>query len=69
MKIVEANAPTEIAQIPLENSFDAITKIHDAIDRSVRKNHRGLTHNAFKLSLIDCVLQAISRKARKPQKK
>jgi hypothetical protein len=50
MKIAEANAPTEIAQIPLsienimENSF-LITintwtmKIHDAIDRSVRTNH------------------------------
>jgi hypothetical protein len=50
MKIAEANAPTEIAQIPLmienimENSFLATIKtwtmkIHDAIDRSVRTNH------------------------------
>jgi hypothetical protein len=50
MKIAEANAPTEIAQIPLiiknimENSFLVtiktwLTKIHDAIDRSVQTNH------------------------------
>jgi hypothetical protein len=50
MKIAEANAPTEIAQIPLiienimENSFlvtinTCTMKIHDAIDRSVRTNH------------------------------
>jgi hypothetical protein len=50
MKIAEANAPTEIAQIPLiiknimEKSFIVTintwtTKIHDAIDRSVRTNH------------------------------
>jgi hypothetical protein len=50
MKIAEANAPTEIAQIPLiienvlKNSFLVTintwtTKIHDAIDRSVRTNH------------------------------
>jgi hypothetical protein len=50
MKIAEANAPTEIAQIPLiienvmENSFLVTintwtTKIYDAIDRSVRTNH------------------------------
>jgi hypothetical protein len=50
MKIAEANAPTEIAQIPLiienimENSFlvtikSWTMKIHDAIDRSVLTNH------------------------------
>jgi hypothetical protein len=50
MKIAEADAPTEIAQIPLiienvmENSFLVTikkwtTKIHDAIERSVRTSH------------------------------
>jgi hypothetical protein len=50
MKIAEANAPTEIAQIPLiienimENSFLVTIntwtiKIHDVIDRSVRTSH------------------------------
>jgi hypothetical protein len=50
MKFAEANAPTEITQIPLiienimENSFlvtlnTCTTKIHDAIDRSVRTSH------------------------------
>jgi hypothetical protein len=50
MKILEANTPMDIAQIPLiienimENSFLVTiktwtTKIHDAIDRSVRTNH------------------------------
>jgi hypothetical protein len=50
MKIAEANAPTEIAQIPLiienimENSFLVTintwtTKIYEAIDRSVRTSH------------------------------
>jgi hypothetical protein len=50
MKIAEANAPTEIAQIPLviedimANLFlftinTWMMKIHDAIDRSVRTNH------------------------------
>jgi hypothetical protein len=50
MKIAEANAPTEIAQIPLiienimKNSFLVTIntwtmKIHDAIDRSVRTSH------------------------------
>jgi hypothetical protein len=50
MKIAKANAPTEIAQIPLiienvlENSVLVTintwtTKIHEAIDRSVRTSH------------------------------
>jgi hypothetical protein len=71
MKIAEANAPTEIAQIPLiienimENSFLVTintwtTKIYEAIDRSVRQ---WLTHNALKQSLTDCVLRVTSRVA------
>jgi hypothetical protein len=50
MKIAEANAPTEIAQVPLiiENIMGNLflvtintwtTKIHDAINCSVRTNH------------------------------
>jgi hypothetical protein len=73
MKIAEANASTEIAQIPLiienimENSFLVTIntwtmKIHDAIDRSVRTNHQ-VVDAQYVQAIIDG-LRASSDKSR-----
>jgi hypothetical protein len=73
MKIGEANAPTKIAQIPLiieksmANSFLVTintwtTKIHDAINRSVRTNH--LVIDAQCVQAIIYRLRALSDKSR-----